>query len=149
MLNLDIHAGTILYWRSIWENITKFQPVYCGEDAIFVNNAFGAGAKIQDMPDHDTFVYICHDKNTWKIPCGEYGHPNGGEEFCLLNLWKSMSSIFIDLYTNENLLYADILRLRRTTLANIISCNYKIILGIVNLAHKCHYLNLLVAAAEL
>lgn len=77
MLNLDIHAGTILYRKSIWENITKFQPVYCGEDAIFVNEAFSAGAKVLDMPDHDTFVYVRHNKNTWKIPCGEYGHPNG------------------------------------------------------------------------
>src|ERR1044072_433785 len=72
----------------------------------------------------------------------------GGEEFCPLNLWKSMISIFIDPFTNENLLYADILRVHTTTLANIISCNCKIILDILGLAQKSH-LYLLVAAGKL
>jgi O-antigen biosynthesis protein len=83
IINLDIHAGTILYRRNIWENITKFQPIYCGEDAIFVNEVFRSGAKVLDMPDHDNFIYIRHDTNTWKVPCGKYGHPSGWRRIML------------------------------------------------------------------
>ena len=87
MLSFDMHAGTILYRRNIWEK-TKFRPVYCGEDAIFVNEAYSSGVNVLDMPDHGTFIYLRHNTNTWKIQCGEYGHPSGWRRILPPNFMK-------------------------------------------------------------
>ncbi len=67
---MDMHCGTLVYRRRIWEELARFQPVVSGEDVLFVQDAFARGARILKLPARSHFVYIRHSTNTWPFASG-------------------------------------------------------------------------------
>ena len=77
IMELDFNGSTIVYHRNLWEKKAKFAPLNMREDATFVDDVFSSGANIFDLSNHENFVYIRHNTNTWRFPCGEYGNLSG------------------------------------------------------------------------
>lgn len=70
----DIHGGSIVYLREVWEKYSKYPNSSLGEDAAFLRNIAGK-AKIVKVPNKNVFIYIRHNKNTWEFLCGKFIYP--------------------------------------------------------------------------
>jgi hypothetical protein len=75
----DVHGGTLVYWRWIWENGTRYPEVSLAEDARFLRLACQRGARLQKLSHDNCFVYLRHDSNAWSFPLGSYLQPTGWE----------------------------------------------------------------------
>ena len=76
----DVHGGTLVYWRNVWEQMTRYPPVSLAEDALFLRNALRRGARLQKLPHANSFVYLRHDSNAWRFPLGSYLDPRGWQQ---------------------------------------------------------------------
>jgi len=73
----DVHGGTLVYWRRIWERGVRYPEVSLAEDARFLQLACRRGARLQKLPRAYSFVYLRHDSNAWRFPLGAYLQPTG------------------------------------------------------------------------
>lgn len=73
----DVHGGTLVYRRWVWERLARFRPISLAEDALFLQQARQRGARLQKLPHAKSFVYIRHNSNAWKFPLGSYLQPAG------------------------------------------------------------------------
>jgi glycosyltransferase involved in cell wall biosynthesis len=69
----DVHGGTLLFRRQVWESIARYPHRSLAEDAVFLRRAMRRGCQIARLPADELFVYVRHHKNTWSFACGEYG----------------------------------------------------------------------------
>lgn len=74
MFYADIHGGSIVYFRHLWEKLAKYPDISLAEDAAFL----GAlnKARIVKLPNKNVFIYIRHDTNAWKFSCGNFINPD-------------------------------------------------------------------------
>ncbi len=75
----DVHGGTLLYWRRLWEHLAHYPPLSLAEDALFLRQVCQLGARLHKLPNANSFVYIRHSSNAWKFPLGTYLQPAGWE----------------------------------------------------------------------
>jgi len=73
----DVHGGTLVYWRWVWERLAHFPQASLAEDASFLQQACLKGAHLEKLPHAKSFVYIRHDSNAWHFPLGSYLQPAG------------------------------------------------------------------------
>ena len=73
----DVHGGTLVYWRRLWENGTHYPDASLAEDAQFLQLAYRRGARLQKLPHDYSFVYLRHSGNAWRFPLGLYLQPSG------------------------------------------------------------------------
>jgi O-antigen biosynthesis protein len=73
----DVHGGTLVYWRRIWESGTRYPDASLAEDARFLQLACRRGARLQKLPHDRSFVYLRHDSNAWHFPLGLYLQSSG------------------------------------------------------------------------
>jgi len=73
----DVHGGTLVYRRWVWERLARYRPISLAEDAFFLQQARQRGARLQKLPHAYSFVYIRHDSNAWRFPLGSYLQPAG------------------------------------------------------------------------
>lgn len=73
----DVHGGTLVFWRWVWERLAPYPAVALAEDAVFQHNACRRGAVVQKLPNDETFVYIRHGKNSWQFTAGTHRDPAG------------------------------------------------------------------------
>ncbi|HEX6482488.1 MAG TPA: glycosyltransferase [Ktedonobacteraceae bacterium] len=71
----DVHGGTLVYWRRIWEYQAHYPDVSLAEDAFFLRKASRRGARLQKLPHAQSFVYLRHSDNAWNFPIGTYLSP--------------------------------------------------------------------------
>jgi len=76
----DVHGGTLVYWRNVWEQMTRYPSVSLAEDALFLRDALRRGARLQKLPHTNSFVYLRHDNNAWSFPLGSYLDPRGWQQ---------------------------------------------------------------------
>jgi O-antigen biosynthesis protein len=76
----DVHGGTLVYWRRVWQRIAHYPAVSLAEDALFLREACRRGARLQKLPHANSFVYIRHNSNAWSLPLGAYIQPNGWKQ---------------------------------------------------------------------
>lgn len=74
----DVHGATMMYRRRIWEK-AKFPDQSLAEDAIFLDQALGMGARLKAIDAEGLFIYIRHGANAWEMECGQYGGTEGWE----------------------------------------------------------------------
>jgi glycosyltransferase involved in cell wall biosynthesis len=77
IMRLDVHGGTIVYRRDVWERAGGFPAIDCAEDAALLERAAAGGARIVKLPNRAIFVYVRHRHNTWRFTCGEDWGPDG------------------------------------------------------------------------
>ena len=75
----DVHGGTLVYRRQIWQEKAQFPNRSLAEDAVFLDQAVRRGARLRAVEAEGIFVYIRHDANAWSIACGRTGGAAGWE----------------------------------------------------------------------
>ncbi|HEY7066794.1 MAG TPA: glycosyltransferase [Chloroflexota bacterium] len=73
----DVHGGTLVFWRRIWERLARYPAISVAEDALFLRQACRAGARLEKLANGGTFVYLRHGANAWRFPLGTYVDPAG------------------------------------------------------------------------
>ena len=66
----DVHGGTLVYWRRIWERMARYPALSLAEDALFLREAVRRGARLARVENDGLFVYVRHDTNAWRLSAG-------------------------------------------------------------------------------
>lgn len=73
----DVHGGTLVYRKAIWDRGARYPDTSLAEDAAFLDRAVFGGARLRAVPAEDLFVYVRHSGNAWNFHCGEFLDRNG------------------------------------------------------------------------
>lgn len=73
----DIHGGTLVYWRKIWQDLARYPDRSLAEDAIFLSKAVRNGAHQVRLENNGNFIYLRHSTNSWEFKCGQFIDPAG------------------------------------------------------------------------
>jgi glycosyltransferase involved in cell wall biosynthesis len=73
----DVHGGTLVYQRRVWEQLAHYPHTSLAEDAIFLRHAIRRGARLSRLSNNGVFIYLRHTSNSWSFTCGQYLHPQG------------------------------------------------------------------------
>jgi glycosyltransferase involved in cell wall biosynthesis len=79
----DVHGGTLVYWRRVWEHLTRYPNLSIAEDARFLLAACQRQARLQKLAHAQCFVYLRHGGNAWHFPLGSYLDPSGWQKIDL------------------------------------------------------------------
>jgi O-antigen biosynthesis protein len=75
----DVHGGTLVYRRRVWEEKVRFPDSSLAEDAVFLEQAVRSGARLEAVEGAGLFVYVRHGSNAWQFACGLTGGAAGWE----------------------------------------------------------------------
>ena len=75
----DVHGGTLVYRRRVWEEKAQFPDRSLAEDAVFLDQAVRRGARLRAVEAEGIFVYLRHGANAWQFACGLTGGASGWE----------------------------------------------------------------------
>jgi glycosyltransferase involved in cell wall biosynthesis len=73
----DVHGGTLVYRRDVWERHARYPDRSLAEDALFLRQAIRRGMRLSRIPGEELFVYLRHSSNSWAYQCGQYLDPSG------------------------------------------------------------------------
>ena len=68
----DVHGGTLVFQRRVWESLARYPDRSLAEDAFFLRQAVQRGARLARLPAAGLFLYLRHGSNAWTFPCGTY-----------------------------------------------------------------------------
>jgi glycosyltransferase involved in cell wall biosynthesis len=93
----DLHGGTLVYRRALWQNGIRYPEVNLAEDAMFIRRATEQQRRIERLANPGLFVYMRHGRNTWKFESGQFLDPQGwlpasappGFSFALIEAYRS------------------------------------------------------------
>jgi glycosyltransferase involved in cell wall biosynthesis len=68
----DVHGGTLVFRRSLYEQGTRYPHRSLAEDAFFLQQALRRGARLEKLPGADLFIYLRHNASSWRFACGEF-----------------------------------------------------------------------------
>jgi O-antigen biosynthesis protein len=63
----DVHGGTLVFFRHIWERLAHYPCVSLAEDAGFLRQALKGGARLLGLSSQNLFLYLRHATNTWSL----------------------------------------------------------------------------------
>jgi glycosyltransferase involved in cell wall biosynthesis len=73
----DVHGGTLVYRRELWQRTGGYPDRSLAEDAWFLRQAIRAGGRLVRLSGQGHFVYLRHSSNSWAFVCGQYLDPQG------------------------------------------------------------------------
>lgn len=73
----DVHGGTLVYHRSLFDHGVRYPDRSIAEDAWFLWHSLQRGAQVRKIPGEDLFVYVRHATSSWAFRCGEFLEPSG------------------------------------------------------------------------
>ena len=76
----NVHGGTLVYRRDVWQRLAHFPDRSLAEDALFLRRTIQRGARLHRLPNDNLFLYLRHGENSWAFPCGRYLDPGGWRE---------------------------------------------------------------------
>jgi glycosyltransferase involved in cell wall biosynthesis len=76
----DVHGGTLVYERRVWETLARYPDSSRAEDAAFLQQAVRRRARLRRLPGDALFVYLRHAGNSWSFTCGRHVDPRGWQE---------------------------------------------------------------------
>ncbi len=68
----DVHGGTLVYWKRIFDQGARYPEVNLAEDAAFLRTAQRRGQRLLRLENSDVFVYMRHGRNAWQFQSGEF-----------------------------------------------------------------------------
>jgi glycosyltransferase involved in cell wall biosynthesis len=77
MFKLDVHGGTLVYHRHVWDRLAQYPDTSLAEDAAFLDQAVRQGARLRSVGADGIFVYLRHESNAWTFRCGHFVDPTG------------------------------------------------------------------------
>ncbi|MCA9969459.1 MAG: glycosyltransferase, partial [Anaerolineales bacterium] len=73
----NVHGGTLVYRRAVWQELAQFPNRSLAEDAAFLQRATRRGARLHRLPNDGLFLYLRHGDNSWAFTCGQHVDPGG------------------------------------------------------------------------
>lgn len=73
----DVIGGTLVFARRVWERLGRYPNASLAEDAAFLVRARARGARLERVDGTGHFVYLRHDRNTWRFPLGTHVDRSG------------------------------------------------------------------------
>jgi glycosyltransferase involved in cell wall biosynthesis/GT2 family glycosyltransferase len=73
----DVHGGTLVYRRKVWEQLARYPDASLAEDAAFLRQATARAARLRKVPGAGVFIYVRHGANAWSFRCGQHVDPRG------------------------------------------------------------------------
>jgi glycosyltransferase involved in cell wall biosynthesis len=73
----DVHGGTLVFHRSLFDRGVRYPDRSIAEDAWFLWHATQRGAQVKKVRGDDLFVYVRHGGSSWEFRCGEFLDPSG------------------------------------------------------------------------
>ena len=73
----DVHGGTLLFRKRLWELAGGYPDRSLAEDAALLRQMQRRGARLLKLPNRDLFIYLRHESNAWSFACGAYLDPAG------------------------------------------------------------------------
>ena len=68
----DVHGGTLVYARRVWERLARYPDASLAEDAAFLRRARTRGARLERIDGAGHFVYLRHGGNAWSFALGAH-----------------------------------------------------------------------------
>jgi len=68
----DVHGGTLMYRRSVWDRRASYPSVSLAEDAAFLTRAVHAGARLARVDEPGLYIYLRHGANAWRFTLGRH-----------------------------------------------------------------------------
>jgi glycosyltransferase involved in cell wall biosynthesis len=73
----DVHGGTLVYDRRLWDQGARYPSRSIAEDAHLLSQAVRRGGRLMPIAGDDLFIYVRHGANAWRFDCGRYLDPRG------------------------------------------------------------------------
>lgn len=73
----DVHGGTLVFWRRVWQEVGGYPDRSLAEDALFLRQAQHRGGRLRKLESDGLYVYVRHGDNAWAFACGQYLDPAG------------------------------------------------------------------------
>jgi glycosyltransferase involved in cell wall biosynthesis len=73
----DVHGGTLVFRKRIWEQIGRYPNASLAEDAAFLRHAVRRRARLRRLPNDGLYVYLRHAHNSWSFTLGSHLDPSG------------------------------------------------------------------------
>jgi len=71
----NVHGGTLVFKRKLFDSGTRYPVQSLAEDAYFLYLCNRQGARLHRTGSHGMFVYLRHSKNMWQFECGRHLDP--------------------------------------------------------------------------
>lgn len=68
----DVHGGTLVYRREVWQKLAHYPDRPVAEDALFLRQAVARGARLRRVANDGRYMYVRHGSNTWAFAPGRY-----------------------------------------------------------------------------
>jgi hypothetical protein len=73
----DVHGGTLVYWKRLFDGGLRYPTVNLAEDADFLRAALRQGKRLLRLPNEELFVYVRHGHNAWRFETGNFSDTDG------------------------------------------------------------------------
>jgi O-antigen biosynthesis protein len=68
----DVHGGTLVYRREVWQKLARYPDRTVAEDALFLRRAVSMGARLRRLRNDGLYMYVRHGRNAWAFAAGSY-----------------------------------------------------------------------------
>ena len=68
----NIHGGTLVFRKTIFDHGVRYPDVNVAEDAALLRAAIRLGKRLVRLPNPELFVYVRHGTNAWKFASGRF-----------------------------------------------------------------------------
>jgi glycosyltransferase involved in cell wall biosynthesis len=76
----DVHGGTLVYRKALWQEGVRYPEVNLAEDAWFLRQALARGKRLRRLANPGVFLYVRHGRNAWReFAPGTFLNPAGWE----------------------------------------------------------------------
>jgi glycosyltransferase involved in cell wall biosynthesis len=75
MFVADVHGGTLMFRKRLWEGGARYPATSLAEDADMLRVALRRGARLQVLDNDGDFVYSRHGANAWRFATGQFIDP--------------------------------------------------------------------------
>lgn len=76
----DVHGGTLVFARHVWERLAHYPDASLAEDAAFLARARTRGARLERVDGKGHFIYVRHGSNAWSFVCGSHVDRSGWQQ---------------------------------------------------------------------
>ena len=68
----DVHGGTLVFRKAIWDAGVRYPEVDLAEDAGLLRRAISRGRRLLRLANPGVFVYVRHGRNAWRFEAGSF-----------------------------------------------------------------------------
>ncbi len=73
----NVAGGTLVFWKRIWDEGARYPAASLAEDAMFLRTAVARGNRLGRISGDALFVYMRHNRNSWRFRPGTFLDPAG------------------------------------------------------------------------